>query len=54
MEAPKINRKQHYIRSWCNIGGLKQRENWDEIHESLVGKMKRMIDSVGPYIQQLP
>ena len=50
----RANRKQHYIRSWCNIGGLKQRENWDEIQKDLVSKMKSMVDSIGPYIQQLP
>jgi hypothetical protein len=50
----KEGRKQHYIRSWCKIGGLKDKENWDEIQEDLVNKMKAMVDSIGPYIKQLP
>ena len=50
----RTNRKQHYIRSWCKIGGLKDKNKWDEIQKDLVNKMKSMVDSIGPYIQQLP
>ncbi len=50
----RTNRKQHYIRSWCKIGGLKQKENWDEIHESLVDKMQRLNDIMEQLIPKLP
>ncbi len=47
-------RKQNYIQSWCRVGGLKNQEKWDEIQNDLVDRMKRLVESIGPYIQKLP
>ncbi len=49
----KEDRKQHYIRSWCKIGGLKDKDRWDETQNDLVRRMKTLYEIVNPLIPQL-
>jgi hypothetical protein len=36
------NRKQQYIRSWCEIGGLLDETKWPDIQKDLIDRMLRM------------
>jgi hypothetical protein len=47
------DRKQQYIRSTSNIGGLLDEEKWPQIHQDLVGKMIRLEKALSPYIKIL-
>ena len=50
----KEDRKQHYIRSWCKIGGLKDPDKWAEIQSDVVRRMKTLYETINPFIPQLP
>jgi hypothetical protein len=50
----KEDRKQHYIRSWSNIGGLDNEDLWPAIQNDLVDRMARLEKSLSPYIASLP
>jgi hypothetical protein len=49
----KVNRKQHYIRSLCPVGGLEDESKWKEIQNDLVDRLIRMEATLRPWIKQI-
>lgn len=49
----KEGRKQHYIKSWSNIGGLQNEEKWLKIQEDLTNKMVRLEKVLHKYIVKI-
>ena len=49
----KEGRKQHYIRTNINIGGLDDEKIWDKIQEEMIDKLVRLKKALGPFIKEL-
>ena len=49
----KKGRQQHYFRSWSQVGGLENEENWSKIQHDLVDRMTRLEKVVRPYLVEL-
>jgi len=47
-------RKQHYIRSISNIGGLEDEEKWPEIHQDLITRLIKLERALQNHIKELP
>jgi len=50
----KEGRKQHYIRSISNIGGLEDEEKWPEIHQDLITRLIKLERALRNHIKELP
>lgn len=50
----KENRKQHYLMSICNIGGLDDEEKWPVLQNELVSRLVRFEKALKPFISSLP
>ena len=46
-------RKQHYVRSICPIGGLKEEVRWQAIQDDLVDRLIRLEASLGDLIKHI-
>ena len=46
-------RRRQIIRRRIEIGGYKDEDSWDEIHESLVDAMIRLESSLRPHLERI-
>jgi len=50
----KEGRKEQRVFSWCEIGGLADKEKWPEIQDDLVDRMVRLDKALRPHFSTLP
>jgi len=50
----KEGRKQHYIRSISDIGGLEDEKKWPEIHQDLIARLIKLERALRNHIKELP
>jgi hypothetical protein len=50
----KEGRKQHYIRSVFETGGLEDNEKWSEIQNDLIDRLIRLERALRNHIKELP
>lgn len=49
----KETRKQQYIRTQCRIGGLDDKDKWDEVQSDMVEGLLKLEKTLKPYIKNL-
>jgi len=47
------NRKQQYIRSNCQYGGIDNVDQWSELHHDMIDRIIRLEKAIGPHIKSL-